>query len=82
MNAIVAVNFCPGLRPQILVADSERPHSLLGPRPKFSAFRCSSTLPAPRPLRMLRALAIAAGIAPGREHEGGRGRRLRGRSVS
>src|SRR5437870_2805682 len=26
---------------------------------------------------MLRALAIAARIAPGREHEGGRGRRLR-----
>jgi len=35
--------FCPGLRPQILVADSERPHSLLGPGPEFCAFRCSST---------------------------------------
>jgi hypothetical protein len=35
-------------------------------------------LAAPRALLMLRALAIAAGIAAGREHEGGRGRRLRG----
>ena len=34
-------------------------------------------LRAARALLMLRALAIAARIAPGREHEGGRGRRLR-----
>jgi hypothetical protein len=34
-------------------------------------------LPAPRAVRLLSALPIAAGIAPGREHEGRRGRRLR-----
>jgi len=38
----------------------------------------SLQVPAPRALRMLHALAVAARIAPGREHEGGRGRRLRG----
>jgi hypothetical protein len=35
-------------------------------------------LRAPGALLMPRALALAAGIAPGREHERGRGRRLRG----
>src|SRR5882724_10817472 len=35
-------------------------------------------LPAPRALGILPALTVAARIASGREHEGGRGRRLRG----
>src|SRR6266571_1991790 len=40
---------------------------------------CGLQWPTARPLRMLRALAIAAGIVPGGEYEGGRGRRLRGK---